>query len=205
MGTSGSKTKRVEIEPAKVTADGDADLKKKYAKLEAEYTKLQQLNVKLEAKLAAASTVAAKEKSTALTFLHLNDVYKILPRRKGREPAGGLARMATLLDGHAASDPIITMGGDFMSPSVMSTFTKGAHMIDAMNHIGIKVSTRRRTKESRTYAHSRQQVVSVTPWQPGHLQPDHLCDSVWCDADKSARVLDSCGAVPHALPVRHPR
>ena len=46
--------------------------------------------------------------------------------------------MATLIDGHSASDPIVTMGGDFMSPSVMSTFTKGAHMIDAMNHIGVK-------------------------------------------------------------------
>ena len=45
--------------------------------------------------------------------------------------------MATLIDGHRTKEPLVTMGGDFMSPSVMSTFTKGSHMIEAMNHLGV--------------------------------------------------------------------
>ena len=124
---------------SKVHSESDARFKEQYAVLEGKYAELQANHAKLEAKLAAATSEAKpSSEPTMLTFLHINDVYKILPRKKNREPAGGLARMATLIDGHASSDPIITMGGDFMSPSVMSTFTKGAHMIDAMNHIGVK-------------------------------------------------------------------
>src|SRR4051794_8529064 len=62
----------------------------------------------------------------AVTLLHINDVYEIAPR-KG---LGGFAGLATLLkrerERAARGQVITTVGGDFLSPSVMSGLTKGA-------------------------------------------------------------------------------
>ena len=70
-----------------------------------------------------------------LTLLHINDVYEISPKR-GK---GGMAELMTLLRGERAraSHHLTTLGGDLISPSVMSGLTKGAQMIELMNAIGL--------------------------------------------------------------------
>jgi 5'-nucleotidase/UDP-sugar diphosphatase len=75
-----------------------------------------------------------------LVFLHLNDVYEVTPI----SGQGGFAPLKTLLDrerkkagerGHAT-----ILSGDFLSPSAMSSVTKGAHMIALGNAIGIDIA-----------------------------------------------------------------
>ncbi len=69
--------------------------------------------------------------SVELTFLHVNDVYEISP--KGG--VGGLAPLMTLLkqERARAANSMTTLGGDLLSPSVMSGLLKGAQMIELFN------------------------------------------------------------------------
>ncbi len=69
-----------------------------------------------------------------LTFLHINDVYQISPRRG----MGGFGPLMTLLKEERVKAPhaVLTFGGDLISPSLLSSITKGAHMIELMNAIG---------------------------------------------------------------------
>lgn len=85
----------------------------------------------------AAQTAQTKDKATGqtkrLTFLHINDVYQIWPKRG----VGGLANLATLLNRERKRAPnaITTLGGDLISPSLLSSITQGAHMIRFMNRL----------------------------------------------------------------------
>ncbi|NIA70718.1 bifunctional metallophosphatase/5'-nucleotidase [Pelagibius litoralis] len=78
-----------------------------------------------------AATPAAWAESVTLTLLHINDLDRI-EESKGR---GGLARiMALVKQERAAADNVVfTHGGDTISPSLLSSFDKGAHMIDLYN------------------------------------------------------------------------
>lgn len=66
-----------------------------------------------------------------LTLLHVNDLDRI-EESKGR---GGLARLMSLVkqERAAADHAIFTHGGDSISPSLLSGFDKGAHIIDLFN------------------------------------------------------------------------
>ncbi len=81
--------------------------------------------------------VAAAE-PTKITFLHVNDVYEIAPKRG----QGGFAELMTLLrqERAAAEISITTYAGDLKSPSVMSGLTKGTQMVELMNAIGTDVA-----------------------------------------------------------------
>ena len=81
--------------------------------------------------------VAAAE-PTKITFLHVNDVYEIAAKRG----QGGFAELMTLLrqERAAAEISITTLGGDLISPSVMSGLTKGSQMVELMNAIGMDVA-----------------------------------------------------------------
>ncbi len=81
--------------------------------------------------------VAAAE-PTKITFLHVNDLYEIAPKRG----QGGFAELMTLLrqERAAAEISITTFGGDLISPSVMSGLTKGTQMVELMNAIGTDVA-----------------------------------------------------------------
>jgi 5'-nucleotidase/UDP-sugar diphosphatase len=70
-----------------------------------------------------------------ITFLHFNDVYEIVPI-KGQ---GGFAPLMTLLKQERAAHPntVTTVGGDFLSPSLLSGLTEGAQMIDLFNAVGV--------------------------------------------------------------------
>ena len=75
---------------------------------------------------------------TTITFLHVNDVYEIAPKR-GK---GGFAPLMTLLrrERAASENTVTTFGGDLFSPSVMSGLTQGAQMVEMMNAIGTDVA-----------------------------------------------------------------
>ncbi len=81
------------------------------------------------------SPLDAWAQKAELTLLHVNDVYEISAKR-GK---GGLAELMTLLrkERARAANHLTTLGGDLISPSVMSGPTKGAQMIELMNAIGL--------------------------------------------------------------------
>lgn len=74
-----------------------------------------------------------------LTFLHINDIYEIAPI-KGQ---GGFAPLMTLLKQERQRDAnaVTTVGGDFLSPSLLSGTTRGDQMIALFNSIGVDAVT----------------------------------------------------------------
>ena len=70
-----------------------------------------------------------------LSILHFNDVYQYNPI----DGKGGLARIATRAAAERARNPhtLVTFGGDLLSPSVASALTRGQHMIELMNALGV--------------------------------------------------------------------
>ncbi|MEM1384152.1 MAG: bifunctional UDP-sugar hydrolase/5'-nucleotidase, partial [Pseudomonadota bacterium] len=81
--------------------------------------------------LAAAPAVA----QDTLTIVHVND----LDRMEGDGDAGGVARLATVIaDVRARGGTVLaTSGGDSISPSLLSSFDQGAHMIALLNKVGL--------------------------------------------------------------------
>lgn len=82
------------------------------------------------------SPPAASSEARKLVILHFNDVYEIDPRE--REPVGGVARFTTALKSFEHEDPCVLFSGDFLAPSLLSTSTKGAHMVSFFNQMNIK-------------------------------------------------------------------
>ena len=74
-----------------------------------------------------------------LTFLHVNDIYEIAPVAG----QGGFAPLMTLLKLERRKDPnaVTTVGGDFLSPSLLSGTTRGEQMIALFNAIGVDAVT----------------------------------------------------------------
>ena len=72
--------------------------------------------------------------SVTLTIVHVNDLDR-LDESGGR---GGVARLAAVVEEvrTSASHVLVTNGGDSISPSLLSSFDEGAHMIDLFNQIG---------------------------------------------------------------------
>ncbi len=86
----------------------------------------------------ALSLPVAGSQSTTLTFLHVNDVYEISPVYG----QGGFAELMTLLERERAGgkNTITTFGGDLISPSFLSSITKGTQMVALMNAIGLDIA-----------------------------------------------------------------
>ncbi|MGH7347263.1 MAG: bifunctional metallophosphatase/5'-nucleotidase, partial [Candidatus Rokuibacteriota bacterium] len=76
-----------------------------------------------------------------LTFLQINDHYVLGPVDDGRR--GGMARLATLVREVRRESPhtVFVLAGDFLSPSVESTFLQGAQMVAALDAIGLDFAT----------------------------------------------------------------
>ena len=70
-----------------------------------------------------------------LTIVHVNDI----DRMEGDGDAGGVARLATVIaDVRAQGGTVLaTNGGDSISPSLLSSFDEGAHMIALLNMVGL--------------------------------------------------------------------
>lgn len=77
-----------------------------------------------------------------LVFVLVNDVYRIDPDTEGR---GGFAKLATVLAQErrrAAAEGrrlVFVHAGDTLSPSLLSGFDEGAHMIALFNDLGLDV------------------------------------------------------------------
>jgi 5'-nucleotidase/UDP-sugar diphosphatase len=86
--------------------------------------------------LLAASLVVAQAQTTKVTFLLVNDIYQmseqVLPDGKAR---GGFARLAAVVKAERSKGGhvIFAHAGDTLSPSLMSAFDKGEHIIRLTN------------------------------------------------------------------------
>jgi len=76
-----------------------------------------------------------------ITVLQINDAYQLEPVDDGRR--GGMARLATLVKRLRAANPntLFVIAGDFLSPSVLSTYLKGRQMIAVLDAIGLDAAT----------------------------------------------------------------
>jgi 2',3'-cyclic-nucleotide 2'-phosphodiesterase (5'-nucleotidase family) len=88
----------------------------------------------LAAMLWSATTAA---QTVDLTIVHVNDVSRA-EEVAGR---GGLAKLATIVARERAKGHpvIVTLGGNAISPSLLSGVDQGAHMIDLLNQVGVDV------------------------------------------------------------------
>jgi 5'-nucleotidase len=73
--------------------------------------------------------------SGGLTFIHLNDIYRVGAVEDGT--AGGMGRIATVVRELQAEgrDVRILFGGDFLFPSLESQLWQGMQMVEAMNFL----------------------------------------------------------------------
>ena len=78
-----------------------------------------------------ACNAPAEQQSTGLTFIHLNDTYRIGAVEDGN--AGGFGRVVTIIRELQAEgrDVRILHGGDFLYPSLESQLWHGEQMVDA--------------------------------------------------------------------------
>jgi len=76
-----------------------------------------------------------------LSLLQINDAYTLDPVDDGRR--GGMARVATLVKELRAknANTLFVVAGDFLSPSLLSTYLKGRQMIATLNAIGVDLAT----------------------------------------------------------------
>ena len=87
------------------------------------------------AALALTFALPARAEPVTLTIVHVND----LDRLDGSGGRGGVARLASVVKevrAASAGRVLVTNGGDAISPSLLSSFDQGAHMIDLFNRIG---------------------------------------------------------------------
>jgi 2',3'-cyclic-nucleotide 2'-phosphodiesterase (5'-nucleotidase family) len=89
--------------------------------------------------LAACASVASPPADTAasntLTFIHLNDTYRVGAVEEGHR--GGFGRVATIVRQlqNEGRDVRILHGGDFLYPSLESQIWHGEQMVEAMNFL----------------------------------------------------------------------
>lgn len=94
----------------------------------------------------AMPTRPAARVPVSVTILHFNDVYEIDAVEGGH--SGGLSRVATVIDRlKRTSAPLITLGGDYLSPSAIGTARidgqalAGKQMVDVLNAVGLQWAT----------------------------------------------------------------
>jgi 2',3'-cyclic-nucleotide 2'-phosphodiesterase (5'-nucleotidase family) len=77
---------------------------------------------------------ALAQEAVTIRFVQTNDIDRMSPE-KGR---GGFARLATVVkEERAKGNAFFIHAGDTLSPSLLSGFDKGAHVIDILNRIGV--------------------------------------------------------------------
>ena len=99
------------------------------------------------APVAQRPSAAGGDTAVAVTVVHLNDVYEILPVEGGK--VGGLARVATVVrEAKKSGAPVLTtLGGDYLSPSAIGTAIvdgrplAGRQMVDVLNAVGLDWAT----------------------------------------------------------------
>lgn len=80
------------------------------------------------------SGTALAQEAVTIRFVQTNDIDRMSPE-KGR---GGFAKLATVIkEEKAKGNAFFVHAGDTISPSLLSGFDKGAHIIDILNHMGV--------------------------------------------------------------------
>lgn len=98
---------------------------------------MKRFTILITAYLVVACTPAddAGQSTSGLTFIHMNDTYRVGAVESGK--AGGFGRVVTVVkDAQARGrDVRVLHGGDFLYPSLESQLWNGAQMVDAFNYI----------------------------------------------------------------------
>lgn len=82
------------------------------------------------------SGTALAQEAVTIRFVQTNDIDRMSPE-KGR---GGFARLATVVkEEKAKGNAFFVHAGDTISPSLLSGFDKGAHVIEILNNMGVDV------------------------------------------------------------------
>jgi len=83
----------------------------------------------------AATPESTADEPARLSFIHLNDTYRVGAVEDGKR--GGFGRVVTVIRELQASgrDVRILHGGDFLYPSLESQLWNGLQMVDAMNYL----------------------------------------------------------------------
>ncbi|MBF0423879.1 MAG: metallophosphoesterase [Magnetococcales bacterium] len=81
---------------------------------------------------------AAAAGERRLTLLHVNDVYQLTPV----DGLGGMAYLSTLIKQyrHKDNQTVLTLGGDLLSPSLLSSLVHGRQMVAAFNALGLDLA-----------------------------------------------------------------
>ena len=80
------------------------------------------------------SGTALAQEAVTIRFVQTNDIDRMGPE-KGR---GGFAKLATVVkEERAKGNAFFVHAGDTISPSLLSGFDKGAHVIDILNRMGV--------------------------------------------------------------------
>ncbi|XP_029510403.2 trifunctional nucleotide phosphoesterase protein YfkN-like [Oncorhynchus nerka] len=113
--------------------------------------------------LSLETNVTCNKPEVVLTILHFNDVYEIEARPE--EPVGGAARFATALKVFQSLNPLVVFSGDCLSPSLLSTVTKGKHMVDVLNKLGVHCAVYGNHEFDFGVDHLEEQTKNMTfPW-----------------------------------------
>ena len=85
--------------------------------------------------LTACASTGDAANENGLTFIHLNDTYRVDAVEEGRR--GGFGRVATIVRElkEQGNDVRILHGGDFLYPSLESQLWNGEQMVEAMNFL----------------------------------------------------------------------
>jgi 2',3'-cyclic-nucleotide 2'-phosphodiesterase (5'-nucleotidase family) len=84
------------------------------------------------------SGAALAQEAVTIRFVQTNDIDRMSPE-KGR---GGFARLATVVkEEKAKGNAFFVHAGDTISPSLLSGFDKGAHVIDILNRMSVDAMT----------------------------------------------------------------
>lgn len=80
-----------------------------------------------------------QQQHRTLCIAHFNDSYNLAPTSMRTTIVGGAARFHTVLQSlrAAGKHPLVLFSGDFVGPSLMSVETRGRHMVDAFNLLGV--------------------------------------------------------------------
>ncbi|ORZ07202.1 Metallo-dependent phosphatase-like protein [Absidia repens] len=76
-----------------------------------------------------------------LDILHFNDVYNVAPAKE--DPVGGASRFATAIQqtrDQLPHPPLVVFSGDAFNPSLEGSVTRGSHMTQVLNQVGIDVA-----------------------------------------------------------------
>jgi 5'-nucleotidase/UDP-sugar diphosphatase len=87
----------------------------------------------------AALPAHAAERNVDVTLVVFSDIYE-MAEKSGR---GGFARVAGAINAERAKNKnvLVALAGDALSPSLMSSFDKGAHIVDLINRVKVDVFT----------------------------------------------------------------